>query len=283
MIKESKKIIVALDQSLKSAPNTLKHYGLKDLEEKDIQKEINKMRERIITNKYFTNDKILGVILPFYEIDSIVDDKNIIDYLLDKGILTFIKIDEGLVDLKNGVRLMKNIEKLDKKLDTLKRKKVYGTKMRSLITEDNKTGIREIIEEQFKYAKIIYKKGLIPIVEPEIDINCKNRKEIEKTLKEEINRSLEKENDIKIILKLTPPVEKNYYLDYTNNEKIIKVVFLSGGYSKTESCNILKENQNAIASFSRAFLEDLNITDSDEIFSSKLKTNIENIYEASLT
>ena len=282
VVNKNNKIIVALDQSLLSAPKTLKLYGLNSIEEQDIEKEINKMRIRIITNKYFKEDKIFGVILPFYEIEGIIENKNIVEYLKNNNINTFIKIDEGLEELDDGVHLMKKINSLDSKLKVLKNKKVYGTKMRSLIEENNKIGIKRVVEQQFKYAKIIYDKELIPIVEPEIDINSKNRKEIEKTLKEEINKYLEKE-DIKIILKLTPPIEKNFYIDYTNNKKVLKVVFLSGGYSKNESCRLLKENEGVLASFSRAFLEDLKIDDDEEIFTNKLKENIEEIYNSSNT
>lgn len=288
IMKDKKGFIAALDQSGGSSKKTLKLYGI--LEDKyknddEMFSLIHDMRTRIITNENFTGDKIIGVILFEQTMNKEIDGMLVAKYLWDnKRIVSFLKIDKGLEEEKNGVSLMKKIPDLENTLLHAKNNGIFGTKMRSVINGANESSIKELIKEQFEYAKIILNCGLIPIIEPEISINSPNKLLCEKIMKEEIDKQLALLNDNdKVIFKFTPPEEEDFYLDYTKNNKVLRVVFLSGGYDKKEACRILSKNHNVIASFSRAFLEDLNVNQSEEEFSNKLKESIDIIYEASIT
>lgn len=285
-ILNKKGFIAALDQSSGSSEKALKNYGI---EESRYRKEIEKfnimhqMRERVITNENFTNEKIIGVILYEEEINKKINGEYTPDYLWNqKKITSFVKIDDGLLEREDGVCLMKDIKHLDEKIKKAKSHGIIGTKMRSVIYENNKDGITKLVSQQFELAKIIYLKGLIPIVEPEVNIDAKDKEKCEKTLVKQLDRQL-KNIDFKIILKLTLPERPNIYKKYTNNPNVLKVIALSGGYKRDYACKKLSQNINVIASFSKALLQDLRETQTDEQFSSVLKRTIDEIYEASIS
>lgn len=271
--------VVALDQSGGSIERALISYGVVNLDG-DLYEIIHNMRMRVLKNLDY--NKINGVILFKGEINKKIDTKYIVDYLLDRDIVSFVKIDNGLEDKKNGVSLMKEVSDLEETLDLLKQKNVFGTKMRSLIYENNAEGIEKLVNQQFSIAKVILKHGLVPIIEPEIDINALDKKECEVTLKREIDKNLKRLGDDKVILKLTLPSEDNFYFDYVSNNNVLKVLALSGGYSKEEACDKLFRNKGVIACFSRALLEGLSINQSDYEFKKVLDKNVSNIYIASI-
>ncbi|MBR2708615.1 MAG: fructose-bisphosphate aldolase [Bacilli bacterium] len=270
--------VAALDQSGGSIKKALLSYGVTNLDD-DLFEIMHDMRMRVLKNIDYS--KINGVIIFEGEVNRKIDGKNIIDYLIDKDALVFVKIDKGLEEKTNGVSLMKDILNLENTLDLLKEKGVYGTKMRSVIYENNILGIRKLVNQQFSLAKVILKHGLIPIIEPEVDINSLDKKECEITLKREIDRNLKQLGDDKVILKLTLPSLDNFYLDYTSNKNVLKVLALSGGYSKEVACDKLSKNKGVSASFSRALLEDLNINQTDNEFRDILNKNVSEIYVAS--
>ena len=270
--------VAALDQSGGSIKKALLSYGVTNLDD-DLFEIMHDMRMRVLKNIDYS--KINGVIIFEGEVNRKIDGKNIIDYLIDKDALVFVKIDKGLEEKTNGVSLMKDILNLENTLDLLKEKGVYGTKMRSVIYENNILGIRKLVNQQFSLAKVILKHGLIPIIEPEVDINSLDKKECEITLKREIDRNLKQLGDDKVILKLTLPSLDNFYLDYTYNKNVLKVLALSGGYSKEVACDKLSKNKGVSASFSRALLEDLNINQTDNEFRDILNKNVSEIYVAS--
>ena len=270
--------VAALDQSGGSIKKTLLFYGVTNLEG-DLFEVMHDMRMRILKNIDYS--KINGVIIFEGEVNKKIDDKNIIDYLIDKDALAFVKIDKGLEEKENGISLMKDIPNLENTLDLLKEKGVYGTKMRSFIYENNILGIRKLVDQQFSLARIILKHGLVPIIEPEVDINALDKKECEITLKKELDRNLKQLGDDKVILKLTLPSLDNFYLDYTSNKNVLKVLALSGGYSKKVACDKLSKNKCVSASYSRALLEGLNINQTDNEFKDVLNKNVYDIYIAS--
>jgi fructose-bisphosphate aldolase class I len=216
--------------------------------------------------------------------DSKIDNEYTADYLWNKkGIVSFLKIDSGLDEMANGVQLMKPIDDLDKLLDEALTKNIFGTKMRSVIKEDNEIGIKMVVDQQIALAKKIVAKGLVPIVEPEVDINAKNKQRCEELLKKYINDSLETLSEQeKIIFKFTLPTIDNFYEEYTKHPNVIRVLALSGGYSRNVANEILIKNRNVIASFSRALLEGLSINQSNEKFDECLASSIESIYNASI-
>lgn len=267
--------VAALDQSGGSIKKALLSYGITNLEG-DLFEIMHYMRIRVLKNIDYS--KINGVIIFEGEANRKIDGKNIIDYLIDKDILVFVKIDKGLEEKENGVSLMKDIPNLENTLDLLKEKGVYGTKMRSVIYENNILGIRKLLNQQFSLARIILKHGLVPIIEPEVDINALDKEECEITLKKEIDRNLKQLGDDKVILKLTLPSLDNFYLDYTSNRNVLKVLALSGGYSKEVACDKLSKNKGVSASFSRALLEGLNINQTDNEFKDVFNKNVSDIY-----
>ena len=270
--------VAALDQSGGSIKKALLSYGVANLEG-DLFEIMHYMRIRVLKNIDYS--KINGVIIFEGEVNKKIDGKNIVDYLIDKDALVFVKIDKGLEEKTNGVSLMKDIPNFEETLDLLKGKGVYGTKMRSVIYENNILGIRKLVNQQFSLARIVLKHGLVPIIEPEVDINALDKKECEITLKIEIDRNLKQLGDDKVILKLTLPSLDNFYLDYTSNKNVLKVLALSGGYSKEVACDKLSKNKGVSASFSRALLEDLNINQTDNEFKDVLNKNVYDIYIAS--
>ena len=286
-MRDGRGFIAALDQSGGSSAKTLKKYGINEDEynsEEEMFDLIHEMRKRVMTSKVFTNERILGTILFEKTMMSKVNDKFTADYLWeDKGIVSFLKVDKGLADEVNGVKLMKEIPNLKEQLEEANRKHVFGTKMRSVIYEANEEGIKAIVKQQFEFAKIICDAGLVPIIEPEVDINSNEKELCEKILKEEILNTLKTWNqDDKIMFKFTIPTLENVYLDLYDFDCVVRVVALSGGYEMEEANKLLAKNKRMIASFSRALLQDLNAHQSQEEFDNALNKAIEGIYRASI-
>ena len=285
-LRTRKGFIAALDQSGGSSKKTLVNYGIIASEIKDDEtmfQYIHEMRSRIITNQYFTADHILGVILFKNTMERNINGVNTVTYLKNKNIPSFLKIDLGLDTESDGVQLLKDIPNLDEILDEGIKYGVIGTKMRSVIHEYNEYGIKKIIEQQFSLAKKIISKGLVPIIEPEIDINAKDKKHIESFMKTEIIKQLSKmKKDDYLMFKFTIPDLNNFYDSLLHYKNVVRIVALSGGYDRDKACELLKNNKKMIASFSRALLEGLNVKQSDEEFSNTLNASIEQIYKASV-
>lgn len=287
IMKNGRGFIAALDQSGGSSKKTLKLYGINEDEystEKEMFNLIHEMRKRVITSKVFNNEHILGTILFEKTMMSEVDGKFTADYLWEeKGIVSFLKVDKGLEEENNGVKLMKSIPMLKEELDEANKKHIFGTKMRSVIYEANEEGIKQIVDQQFEFAKIICDNGLVPIIEPEVDIHSTEKELCEKILKDEIIKHLEKWNaEDKIMFKFTIPTIANHYLDLYNYDAVVRIVALSGGYEIDEACELLAKNDKMIASFSRALLQDLNVKQTPEEFDRALNSAIEKIYNASI-
>jgi len=285
IMKNKEGFIAALDQSGGSSAKTLKNYGILESDyntDEEMFDLIHEMRTRVMTSKSFTSEKILGVILFEETMNRKILNKLTSDYLWeDKQILSFLKIDKGLEEEQNGVQLMKHIPNLSDLLKKAHDLGIFGTKMRSVIHSYNETGIKEIVKQQFDLAKIIYNNGLIPIIEPEVSIDSKDKEKCEELLKKEVLRYLD-EIDFEVIFKFTIPTIDNYYSDIIENKKVIRVVALSGGYKREDACLKLSRNHNMIASFSRALLENLKVSDTDQEFDSKLAESIDKIYKASI-
>lgn len=287
IIKNKDGFIAALDQSGGSSGKTLKLYGIFEDSYKNDEEMFNlihDMRTRVIKSKSFTNDKIIGVILFLETINRKIDNKFTSDYLWEeKNIVSFLKIDKGLMEESDGVQLMKDIPGLEEVLDNAVNKNIFGTKMRSVIKNANEEGIEKVVKQQFDIAKIICAKGLVPIIEPEVSIDAIDKIECERILKEKIDIELEKlEDNMKVMFKFTIPSVDNFYSSYINNPKVVRVVALSGGYNRSDACNKLAKNNGMIASFSRALLEGLNVNDREYEFDKKLLNSIDEIYEASI-
>ena len=287
IIKNGKGFIAALDQSGGSSSKTLKAYGIPESEyntDEEMFNLIHEMRKRVFTSKSFTNEHILGAILFEKTMLSKVNDEFTADYLwYQKHIVSFLKVDKGLQDENNGVKLMKPIPELDIELKEANEKHVFGTKMRSVIYEPNIEGIKAIVSQQFEFAKIICDAGLVPIIEPEVDINAPEKEKCEEILKEEIKKQLETWNkEDKIMFKFTIPTVENHYLDLYDYECVVRIVALSGGYDIDKAVELLSKNNRMIASFSRALLQDLNAHQTQDEFDAKLNDVIIKIYNASI-
>lgn len=285
-IKTGKGFIAALDQSGGSTPKALKDYGVTEDQynsEDEMFNLVHDMRTRIVASPAFTSDKIVGAILFEQTMDRTVDGKYTGNYLADKGIVPFLKVDKGLDEQKDGVQLMKPMPELDSLLSRANERNIFGTKMRSNILELNKDGIDLVVKQQFDVAKQIIAAGLVPIIEPEVNINAENKADIEAYLADSILTELNKLNDEQLVmLKLTIPTNPNQYQTLINHQNVVRVVALSGGYSRDEANNLLKANDGLIASFSRALISDLNVNQSDEEFDRILGETIESIYDASV-
>ena len=286
-MKNSPGFIAALDQSGGSTPKALRNYGIEESDydsEEEMFDLVHQMRSRIIASPSFTSDKVIGAILFERTMNSKIDGKYSADYLLDKGILPFLKVDKGLEDEKNGAQLMKEITDLDQLLETANGRNIFGTKMRSNILSYNEEGIRENIDQQFEIGKQILEAGLMPILEPEVNIHAEEKEKIDALVVEETLKHLDKlDEDQSIMLKLTIPTEENAYEELINHPQVVRVVALSGGYSTEEANEKLAKNPGLIASFSRALLQDLNVEQTDEEFNQALAEAIDSIYEASIT
>ena len=288
IMRDGRGFIAALDQSGGSSAKTLKNYGIDESEyssEEEMFNLIHEMRKRVMTSEVFTNEHILGTILFEKTMMSEVNGKFTADYLWDeKGIVSFLKVDKGLAEEKNGVKLMKEIPNLKEEIEEANKKHVFGTKMRSVIYEANEEGIRDIVNQQFEFAKIICNAGLVPIIEPEVDINAPEKEKCEEILKDEIIRKLKEWNPAdKIMFKFTIPTVANHYLDLYDYECVVRIVALSGGYDIEKAVELLAKNNRMIASFSRALLQDLNANQSQEEFDTKLNDVIVKIYNASIS
>ena len=283
-----KGFIAALDQSGGSTPKALSQYGVEEssyTNDEEMYTLVHEMRTRIIKSPAFDSQYILGAILFENTMDRKIDGEWTADYLWEKKkIVPFLKVDKGLADLSNGVQLMKPISNLDELLTRAVDRNVFGTKMRSVIKEANAVGIREIVEQQFKVGKQIFAKGLIPIIEPEVDIYSADKKKSEEILKEEIQKQLNVlDKDVKVMLKLSIPTVNDFYSELISDPHVVRVVALSGGYGQEEANEKLSQNHGLIASFSRALSEGLFANQSDAVFNTKLEKTIKEIYEASIT
>lgn len=285
-IKNGKGFIAALDQSVGSTPKALNGYGVNEDQYRNDDEMFNlvhEMRTRIVTSPSFTSDKVIGAILFEQTMDREVEGQHTGDYLANKGIVPFLKIDKGLAEQKDGVQLMKPMPELESLLDRATEHKIFGTKMRSNILEFNKDGINQVIDQQFEVAQQIIAKGLVPIIEPEVNIDAADKAEIEAYLSEVIQKHLDAlPEDALVMLKLTIPTNKNQYESLINHPNVVRVVALSGGYSREHANEVLKTNNGLIASFSRALINDLRVSQSDEEFDKILGETIDSIYDASV-
>ena len=282
-----KGFIAALDQSGGSTPTALRLYGIpedKYSTDDEMFDLVHEMRTRIIKSPSFTGEKIIGAILFEKTIERKIDDKFTADYLWEeKGIVPFLKVDKGLQPEANGVQLMKDIPTLDELLKKGIEKHIFGTKMRSVIKSANEEGIKAIVAQQFDIAKKILSYGLIPIIEPEVDIHSVDKEKCEEILKKEIFANLDKlDKDQKIMLKLTIPSVEGFYSDVIAHDNVLRVVALSGGYTRADSNEKLAKNPGLIASFSRALTEGLNVDQTQKEFDDLLEESIDGIYQASI-
>lgn len=280
--------IAALDQSGGSTPKALALYGIANSEfssDEQMYDLVHQMRTRIVTNSVFTGDRILGAILFENTLDREFQGKSAAHYLWqEKQVVPFLKVDKGLCDESNDVQLMKAMPELDSLLDKAVAQGVFGTKMRSVIKLANQQGINDIVAQQFKVAKQILAKGLIPIIEPEIDINSPEKSAAEALLKTALLSELGKLSiEQKVMLKLTLPESDDFYAECINHNNIIKVVALSGGYTRKQANIKVAANHGMIASFSRALTEGLSAKQSDKEFTLMLDSAIESIFNASNT
>ena len=286
--KSDKGFIAALDQSGGSTPKALKLYGVEETEysgDAQMFDLIHAMRSRIIQSPVFTSERILGAILFEMTMNRTIDGKGTAEFLWqNKQILPFLKVDNGLADDSNGAQIMKPIPELGTRLESAKSHGVFGTKMRSVIKLGNKTGISDVVKQQFEIGKEILTAGLVPIIEPEVDINSPEKSAAEVLLKAEIIGQLNSlSSDQNVMLKLTLPNETGFYAELVKHPRVVRVVALSGGYSREEANKKLAQNHGVIASFSRALTEGLSAKQSETQFNGTLDTTIQAIYEASNT
>ena len=282
-----KGFIAALDQSGGSTPKALSQYGVLENQytnDEEMYTIVHDMRTRIIKSPSFDSKHILGAILFENTMDRKIDGLWTADYLWEKKhIIPFLKVDKGLGELANGVQLMKPISNLYEVLDRALERHIFGTKMRSVIKEANSEGIREVVKQQFEVGLQIFKKGLIPIIEPEIDIYSADKAKSEELLKDEIQKQLHLlDKEVKVILKLSIPTINNFYNDLMSDPHVVRVVALSGGYSREEANEKLSQNHGLIASFSRALSEGLTANQSEADFDNQIGKSIQEIYEASV-
>src|SRR5271168_1710469 len=280
--------IAALDQSGGSTPKALKLYGISEdayANDEQMFNLIHEMRERLMSSPSFTGDKVLATILFEQTMDRTINGDNTAAFLWkQKHIVPFVKVDQGLSEAENGVQLMKPMTKLDSLLERAAALGIFGTKMRSFIQEPNEQGIKAIVDQQFEYADTIAQRGLMPIIEPEVSIKSPDKPKADALLVAALTAKLgELPGDRQVMLKLTLPDEDNLYAPLIDHPRVLRVVALSGGYSLAESCAILARNHRLIASFSRALTEGLNANQTDTEFDEKLKSNIDEIYAASIT
>ena len=280
--------IAALDQSGGSTPGALRAYGIKEdawSNEEQMFAIVHQMRTRIITSPVFTGDRILGAILFENTMDRDVEGQPTADYLWNvKRIVPFLKVDKGLAAESRGVQLMKPMPELAALLDRANAKRIFGTKMRSFIKQANGAGIKDIVTQQFEVARQIIAAGLVPIVEPEVDIHCPQKAEAEELLKSAIVAELDAlPADDLVMLKLTLPEKDDLYAELVSHPKVVRVVALSGGYTREEGNRRLRRNHGVVASFSRALVEGLSARQSDAEYNALLDASIQSIFEASNT
>ncbi|WP_417244590.1 fructose bisphosphate aldolase [Celeribacter sp.] len=284
---EGQGFIAALDQSGGSTPKALKLYGVDESEysgEAEMFDMVHAMRSRIMQSPAFTGDKVIGAILFEMTMDREVGGKPTSLFLWEeKGVVPFLKIDKGLDAEANGVQLMKPIPGLDDLLARAAKLKVFGTKERSVINAANPQGIKAIVDQQFEIGEQVIKAGLMPILEPEVTITIEDKAEAEAILRDEILKHLDAMDDSKqVMLKLSLPSEPNFYKPLVDHPRVLKVVALSGGYSRDEANALLSKNTGIIASFSRALSEGLNAKQSDAEFDATLQAAVDSIHAASI-
>ena len=285
-IENGQGFIAALDQSGGSTPKALAGYGIGEdafSSEDEMFGLIHKMRSRIITAPSFGSGKVIGAILFEKTMNGEADGKPVPEALWDRGVVPFLKVDKGLADEANGVQLMKPIPDLDEQCKKAVAKGMFGTKMRSVINKANAAGIAANVAQQFEFGKQILSHGLVPIIEPEVNIKSDERAECDKILLGELTKQLDAlADDQRVMLKLSIPVEANLYKSLIDHPKVVRLVALSGGYSTDDACEELAKNEGMIASFSRGLLQDLRVSQSDEEFDAVLGSAIDKIYRASI-
>jgi fructose-bisphosphate aldolase class I len=280
--------IAALDQSGGSTPKALAIYGVDEDSyrgEEEMYAAVHAMRTRIVTSPAFGGDRILGAILFENTLDRQIEGKSSSNYLWEeKQVVPFLKVDKGLAEEVDGVQLMKPMPELGALLEKAKGQNVFGTKMRSVINSANAEGIARIVEQQFEVGKQICAAGLVPIIEPEVNINASDKSVIEAMLKDQLMIHLNNLSpDEMVMFKLTLPDQPNFYQEFTMHTNMVRVVALSGGYSREVANEKLSENKNMVASFSRALSEGLSVRQSDNEFNNMLDSSIEAIFQASRT
>ena len=286
-MKSGKGFIAALDQSGGSTPKALSLYGIEPNTysgEAAMFDLVHKMRSRIIKSPSFTSERVIGVILFEMTMDRQIDGLGSAEFLWQKkNIVPFLKVDNGLADEVDGAQVMKPIPELDARLASAISHGVFGTKMRSVIKQANAVGVKAVVEQQFEIGKQICAKGLVPIIEPEVDINCPDKAAAEDLLLAELVKQLDKlGDDQNVMLKLTLPEKAGLYTPLTNHPRVVRVVALSGGYSRDHANEVLAKNPNVIASFSRALSEGLTAQQTDSEFDAMIDKTIQAIYEASI-
>lgn len=279
--------IAALDQSGGSTPKALGLYGVDESaysSEEEMFDLIHQMRARIVKSPSFDGNRVLGAILFERTMDGDIDGTPVADYLWnEKGVVPFLKVDKGLDEAANGVKVMKPMPDLDALLEKAVSKNIFGTKMRSVIDAANETGIKAVVAQQFEIGKQILSHGLIPIIEPEVTISIADKAEAEDILRTEILAQLDALNDDQnVMLKLTLPSKANHYKPLVDHPRVIRVVALSGGYSRADANDMLSQNTGIIASFSRALTEGLSAGQSDAEFDATMDATIQGIYDASV-
>jgi fructose-bisphosphate aldolase class I len=280
--------VAALDQSGGSTPGALRLYGIKDgawANDDEMFGLVHQMRTRFITSPAFTGERILGAILFENTMDRDVEGQPTADYLWNvKRVVPFLKVDGGLEAEKDGVQLMKPVPQLAALLEKARSKRIFGTKMRSVIKQANPAPIQNVVRQQFEWAERIIAAGLVPIVEPEVDIRCPDKARAEELLKAALLGRL---NDLPdghvVMLKLTLPEQADFYADCVSHSRVVRVVALSGGYTRSEANARLRQNHGVVASFSRALVEGLTAQQTDAEFNANLDSSIQSIYEASVT
>ena len=284
-MESGKGFIAALDQSGGSTPKALKGYGIEEgawSSDEEMFDLIHKMRSRIITSPAFTGDKVLGAILFERTMDGEILGKPVPDVLKERGVVPFIKIDKGLEAEADGAQLMKPMPELDALLGRARGLGVFGTKERSVINLANRAGIAAVVAQQFEVARQVLAAGLVPIIEPEVNIKSPERDAADRILLEELLKAVNAlPGDDRVMLKLSLPVEPNLFAPLVDHPRVARVVALSGGYSRPEACRELAKNRGVIASFSRALLEDLRAGMSEAEFDRALAEAIDEIYRAS--
>jgi len=286
-MKSGKGFIAALDQSGGSTPKALSLYGIEPNTysgEAAMFDLVHKMRSRIIKSPSFTSERVIGVILFEMTMDRQIDGLGSAEFLWQKkNIVPFLKVDNGLADEVDGAQVMKPIPELDARLASAISHGVFGTKMRSVIKQANAVGVKAVVEQQFEIGKQICAKGLVPIIEPEVDINCPDKAAAEDLLLAELIKHLDKlSDDQNVMLKLTLPEKAGLYTPLTNHPRVVRVVALSGGYSRDHANEVLAKNPNVIASFSRALSEGLTAQQTDSEFDAMIDKTIQAIYDASI-
>jgi fructose-bisphosphate aldolase, class I len=287
-VEHGKGFIAALDQSGGSTPKALRLYGVGEdayANDAEMFDRIHEMRTRIITSAAFTGERILGAILFENTMDRDIDGRGTAEYLWAvKGVVPFLKVDKGLADEADGAQVMKPMPGLDALLTRAVAKGVFGTKMRSVIKLADPAGVDAVVDQQFEVGRQILAAGLVPIIEPEIDIHSPQKRAAEDLLKAALLRQLDSlDADQRVMLKLTLPDEDGFYTELVDHPNVVRVVALSGGYTREEANERLARNSGVVASFSRALTEGLTAQQSNEEFDAALDASIKSIYEASIT